>query len=484
MSNAQTLPNRRQQSPVAVFLVGLPLAGLILGLIHLGPFRTSPYRRYFIHPVECVEVVLFCCALTALGGKLWRYGRERRACRTKLLPAWDGQLLPVSEAAPLLDGLGKLPRRLQDTYTVQRAAAVLDFLRARGSADGLDDQLRALTDNDALALEGSYALTRFITWAIPILGFLGTVLGITGAISGVTPEVLEKSLSTVTDGLALAFDTTALGLALTMVTMFCSFVVERAEQNLLETVDRIAEKELAHRFERTGGDGGDYIAFARQQTQILLKAVEHLVQRQAEIWAKTFDKTVQQQTRAAEQQQAQLTQGLKAALDTTLQEHQRRLSTMEKQALDQGAGLMERIAALAGAIRDTGREQRDALAKVTAGLSGPLEVLAEVQEGEKQLIRLQEVLQQNLSTLAGAGAFEQAVNSLTAAIHLLTARAGPLTHPLSPGGRGQGEGAGAGPRGPALHDESAVVRHSVAGNAATPSTATEWRPTAPGKGAA
>src|SRR5207244_8615150 len=98
--------------------------------------------------------------------------------------------------------------------------------------------------------------------------------------------------------------------------------------------------------------------------------------------------------RAAEQQQTHLTQGLKAALETTLDAHQRRLSTLEKQALDQGAGLMERIAALATAIRDTGREQRDALTKVAASLSGPLEALAKVQEGEKQLLRLQETLNQ------------------------------------------------------------------------------------------
>jgi hypothetical protein len=333
--------------------------------------------------------------------------------------------MPVSDSANLLEGVGKLPSGLQDTYMVQRVAAVLDFLRGRGSADGLDDQLRALTDNDAISLEGSYSLTRFITWAIPILGFLGTVLGITGAISGVTPEVLEKSLSTVTDGLALAFDTTALGLALTMITMFCSFVVERVEQNLLETVDRIAERELAHRFERVGGgDGGEYLGIARQQTQVLLKAVEQLVQTQADVWAKTFEKTHQHQVRAAEQQQTHVAQGLKSALETTLEAHQRRLAALEKQAIDQGAGLMERMTALANAIRDTGREQRDALAKVVTSLSGPLETLAKVQEGEKQLVRLEEALNQNLSVLAGAGAFEQAVNSLTAAIHLLTARAG------------------------------------------------------------
>src|SRR5207247_4444274 len=116
-----------------------------------------------------------------------------------------------------------------------RVEHVLDFVESRGSVNELDDHIRTLADNDVMGQEGSYALLRFITWAIPILGFLGTVLGITQAIKGVTPEVLEKSLSSVTDGLALAFDTTALGLALTMVTMFCSFVVERFDQNVLGT---------------------------------------------------------------------------------------------------------------------------------------------------------------------------------------------------------------------------------------------------------
>src|SRR5262249_53284463 len=155
------------------------------------------------------------------------------------------QAVPVEEANRLLTALEALPRRLHGTYLVRRVAAVLAFLSSRGSANELDDHLRTLTDNDAIALEGTYSLTRFITWAIPILGFLGTVLGITQAISGVTPEVLEHSLSTVTDGLALAFDATALGLGLTMVTMFLSYVVERAELGILEAVDRYTDQHLA-----------------------------------------------------------------------------------------------------------------------------------------------------------------------------------------------------------------------------------------------
>ena len=46
-------------------------------------------------------------------------------------------------------------------------------------------------------------------------------------------------------------------------------------------------------------------------------------------------------------------------------------------------------------------------------------------------MRLQETLARNLDSLAGAGSFEEAVHSLTAAVHLLTARAaGAVAQPV------------------------------------------------------
>ena len=69
---------------------------------------------------------------------------------------------------------------------------ILNFVASRNSAAGLDDQMRVLSDNDAMALDSSYALMRFIIWAMPILGFLGTVLGITAAIAGIDPAQAWK----------------------------------------------------------------------------------------------------------------------------------------------------------------------------------------------------------------------------------------------------------------------------------------------------
>jgi hypothetical protein len=422
-------PPRRSFSTPAAFLVGVPAAVGILALVNVGPLQDTVLHRYLSHPVEAVEVLLFCCALGALLAKAVGAWRQRAAFRQEALPPWDGQPVPAEEAAVLLHGLRRLGRGWQGSSLGRRVAAVLDFVVSRGSANDLDDQMRALADADALAFESSYALIRFITWAIPILGFLGTVLGITAAIAGVTPEVLERSLSTVTDGLALAFDATAVALALTMTTMFINFLVERLEEGVLLAVDGYVDEHLAHRFERGGAEGGGAAVELRRGHQALLRATEQLVQRQAELWARSLAEAQQQWAGTGRKQQEAVTAALEQALERTLQSHARRLAELEQHSARQGAALLERLGELATAVREGASQQQAALAELARGVAAHTGALARLDDGAGQLLRLEEVLSHNLSVLAGAGAFEQAVSSLSAAIHLLTARLGAAPPP-------------------------------------------------------
>jgi hypothetical protein len=427
--------NRQRPSPATTgprsttwiaFAAGIPLTVAILGALHpdFGLLSETGVSRYVKHSVECVEVLLFCCAVSALAGKLWHNRAERAACEVEVLPPWDGRPVPVSEAAALLALVNGRPPRWRNTFLGRRMAAVLEFLCQRGSAAELDDHMRSLTDTDSLAFEGSYALTRFITWAIPILGFLGTVLGITEAISGVTPEKLEHDISSLTDGLALAFDATALGLALTMLTMFASFLVERREQAVLDAVDHCVERHLAHRFQRTAGDHAPVIDAVRQNSQVLVEAAGQLVERQAQVWARALADVQKQSAQAQEADRENLTAALASALQRTLEEHGRRAAAMEQQALDQGMRLFEQLGLLATAVRDTGREQQAALVRVGEAVATQAAALGQLQEGERALVQLQTAMHQNLQALAASGSFDQAVHTLTAAVHLLTARAG------------------------------------------------------------
>jgi len=339
--------------------------------------------------------------------KFLEYGQERLALARQLLPAWKGQTIPVTEAKQLAAHLAKQPMRVRRTLLGKRAAGVVDFVASRGSANQLDDHIRSLSDQDVMNQDASYGLLRLITWATPILGFLGTVLGIAEAVAGVTPDRLEKNLSDVTDGLALAFDTTALALGLTMILMFLTFVMERLEQSVLEQVDAWVDEELAHRFERTGPESGQFIEALRNNTQILLAATEQLVEKQAGLWVRTLEKADRHWVEAGQKQQAQMTAALHAALESTLDRHAKRQVGLEDQLQQRGAALVEAVTRLGEQVAQQAQ------------------VLARVQEGEAHLVRLQETMQQNLQILSGSGAFEEAVQSLTAAIHLLTAKAAP-----------------------------------------------------------
>lgn len=405
-SQGPTRARNRSGSTVAAFLIGLPVGVAFVVLVHLGVLSHPFVERYLKHLVEQVEVVLFVCALAALGSKVAGWWRERRANGVAMLPAWDGQPQSPAEAPVLLAGLGRLPQGLHDTWLYRRVAAVLDFLARRGSAAELDDQLRDLADADSLALEGSYSLVRLITWAIPILGFLGTVLGITGAIAGVTPERLETDLNSVTDGLALAFDSTALALGLTMVTMFLTFVVERLEQGVLEGVDQYVTAHLAHRFRRAGGEGAGLLAAVEENTKVLVQAMEDLVRRQAAVWAEAQAEADRGRVEAEAGVQARLTAAVEEALERTLEGHARRLAAVEEQGRKDNRAIVDGLAAVAAGLA----EQQAALAAQT-------EVLARLQEVEGQLAR-------NLHAVTAAGSLEQVLHSLTAAVHLLTAQAG------------------------------------------------------------
>ena len=423
---------RRTNTTVAAFVFGLPLAAAVLFGVQYGAEHVEALKgvgHYVSNAVECVEVVLFCCAVSALAAKVLRSRVERRACRAEVLPAWDGQPIPVADAPKLLAVVQRLPRNLLNTFLGQRVGGVLDFLCQRGGAEDLDDHLRTLADNDVVSMEGGFALTRFITWAIPILGFLGTVLGITTAIHGATPEVLEKSLSAVTDGLSYAFDATALALALTMIVMFLSFLVERDEQGVLDAVDRYVDRCLAHRFQRVGADAGPFVQAVRDNNSALMATVAGLVQHQAQLWAETIAAMDKRAEEAHARPREQLVESLEKALAQTLQVHSQRLAAGEQKTLEQTARLVEQMAMLAAAVRDTGREQQTALMRVAEGVSAQASVLGQLQEGETNLVHLQAVLHQNLAALASASSFEQAVHSLTAAVHLLTARAAAPSTP-------------------------------------------------------
>jgi biopolymer transport protein ExbB/TolQ len=347
-------------------------------LIYAGPPDAEfikLIKRYFTHhPVEYLETVLFSIGLAALIIKAFDVVAQRAGLSDSLLGSVPRTANPIEQCKALLAQLDHLPGRRQGEYYVSRLRAALEHVRRRGSADTLDDELKYLSDLDAARAHAGYGQFRVIVWAIPILGFLGTVIGITMALNSVA-EIAngtdQSAMFKIFEGLGLKFDTTALALTLSMVLMFIHFYVERGENLLLDQVDRRVQQELDARFTAvpTGGDG--QLGAMRHVAEMMLQNSEVLLRRQAELWQASVNSAAQHWA----QMTAEASEKVKAAMSAAVGE------------LAQRAAVLERAVAAAG-----------------------------------EVIRLEDALNGNLAALAGAKHFEQTVLSLAAAVNMLSAR--------------------------------------------------------------
>ena len=263
------------QSP---FLWGILGSAGFYALVEASPPGATLLKRYFTHhPVEYMETVMFAIGLAALVVKAFDVAAQRSGLKSSLLGPAPNTPQPVEESDVLLARIERLPSRRQSEYYVSRLRAALEHVSRWGSAERLYDELKDLSDMDAARLHNGYGLFRVIVWAIPILGFLGTVIGITMMLTGAVQMATgsdQSSMFKIFEGLGLKFDTTALALTLSMALMFVHFFVERAENSLLEQVDWRAQQELAGRFAVAAAGADGQLAAAERMGEVMMQGAD------------------------------------------------------------------------------------------------------------------------------------------------------------------------------------------------------------------
>ncbi len=108
------------------------------------------------------------------------------------------------------------------------------------------------------ASESSYSVPRILVWAIPLLGFIGTVVGISSAVNNFSGllntagdiEKIKEGIGAVTQGLGVAFDTTLLALFLSVLVMIPLVLVEKYESKLLLGIDVFINDKLLPRLKK------------------------------------------------------------------------------------------------------------------------------------------------------------------------------------------------------------------------------------------
>ena len=248
------------------------LKALILALLVTGVFylvfpipviRNAYVLQLFTGRISELIFVLCVWSLALVGFRYFRHRLQEKALAAlrhhELHHSYQGGVYVgeieerIAELSRHLEARGV--RKFQDTVVFQRIRRILLYLRAVPKKEEVQAILNYQAEIDHNRLQGRYTLLNVFIWAIPILGFIGTVYGIGESIgefsefirsadSGSVGGQLRSALGGVTNGLSIAFNTTFLALVGVIPIMVLASLVRKGEEALLLNIEEHCLEEL------------------------------------------------------------------------------------------------------------------------------------------------------------------------------------------------------------------------------------------------
>lgn len=224
--------------------------GILGALLTVGfytallPVRDSMFAQMFLErgPTPYAIVFLSFWALAILFVKWRKLAFQRRALRHHVMPDDPAFVLSAATVDPVLARVYATVDDPRNFVLFNRIVVALSNLRNLGRVTDVDEILRSQAAQDESTVETSYAMVGGFVWAIPVLGFIGTVLGLSEAIgqfSGVLGassdvEQISGALKGVTAGLATAFETTLEALVAALVIQLLITGLRKSEEEFLD----------------------------------------------------------------------------------------------------------------------------------------------------------------------------------------------------------------------------------------------------------
>ncbi len=186
----------------------------------------------------------------------WRkLAYQRRSLSRQVVPGDHDFVLSPASVDQVVDGIHETVDDSRHFVLFNRIMVALSNLRNLGVVGDVDDILRSQAENDESGLETSYAMIGAFVWAIPVLGFIGTVQGLSDAIGQfgtvlqATGELSEikHALQQVTAGLATAFETTFQALVFALFIQLALVYLKASEEDFLDACGDYCLKQIVNR---------------------------------------------------------------------------------------------------------------------------------------------------------------------------------------------------------------------------------------------
>ncbi len=245
------------------------IGGLLTVLFYaaLIPFQDSPVADMFMRrgsiPYCITFLTAWCLAILIL--KWRKLAFQRRSLQFSVVPASHDFVLSSATVDVVLDRTREVVDDPRQFVLFNRIEVALSNLRNLGRVTDVDEILRSQGELDESSMETSYSLLAGFIWAIPVLGFIGTVIGLSSAIGGFgsalksaeNMETLKASLTSVTGGLSTAFETTLQALVAALVIQLLVTFLKKSEQEFLDQCTDYCSRNIVNKLRIMPFEPGD-----------------------------------------------------------------------------------------------------------------------------------------------------------------------------------------------------------------------------------
>ncbi|GAA5524186.1 hypothetical protein Maes01_00740 [Microbulbifer aestuariivivens] len=187
--------------------------------------------------------VLMLWAMAIMGLKAQRSMRERKLLDKALLNVSEGTPILPEDARDLSRPIQALPEE-ERSYLLPRAllTALQRFASTKNVA-AVSNSVKEVCETEGDRLDSELAMVRYITWAIPSIGFIGTVRGIGEALSQ-AHRAVEGDIAGVTVSLGVAFNSTFIALVISIVIMFFTHQLQLMQERLVLDTQNYCDNNL------------------------------------------------------------------------------------------------------------------------------------------------------------------------------------------------------------------------------------------------
>jgi len=176
--------------------------------------------------------VLMLWVMAVMGLKAQSVGAQRRLFNKALVNIEEGRRVLPEDARKLSRPLEALAEPERGFLLPRALRGALSRYGSTGSVADVSGVVRDVCDTEADRLDSELSMVRYITWAIPSIGFIGTVRGI-GAALGNAHEAVAGNIAAVTASLGVAFNSTFIALLISIVIMFLTHQLTLMQERMV-----------------------------------------------------------------------------------------------------------------------------------------------------------------------------------------------------------------------------------------------------------